>query len=88
MYKVVFVCGLSRKGTQRQTAFISKASDDVRLDSDCAPLWREIHLPLIDVNFFKTFKKSMEYSLMFAPKNEIFLWDKENNQWKAVEKTK
>lgn len=84
MYKVVFVCGLSRKGTQRQMAFISNALSDVRLDSDCSPMWKELHLPLIDVQFFKGYNKTLSYVKMYALDKDIFIWDGKNKNWNNI----
>ena len=87
MYKVVFVCGLSRRGTQRQMAFISNALSDVRLDSDCSPMWKELHLPLIDVQFFKEYNKALNCARMYAPDRDIFIWDRKNKNWKELAQT-
>ena len=86
MYKVVLVCGLSRRGTQRQMAFISDALCDVRLDSDCSPMWKELHLPLIDVQFFKGYNKALNHAKMFAPDKDIFILDKKNKDWSNLKK--
>jgi len=84
MYKVVFVCGLSRRGTQRQMAFISDALCDVRLDTDCSPMWKELHLPLIDVQFFKGYNKTLDYVRMYSPDRDIFIWDRKSKNWKGL----
>ena len=84
MYKAILVCGLSRRRTQRQMAFISDALSNVRLDTDCSPMWKELHLPLIDVQFFNGYNKTLDYVRMFAPDKDIFIWDEKSKNWKGL----
>ncbi len=68
-YKVVYVCYLTRRGVQKQYAFVSKATEDVRIDSVTD---KELHFPLVTVEFFKTRENALEDARKYCSPECIF----------------
>lgn len=68
-YKVVYVCYLTRRGRQKQFAFISKARQAVRISE---MLDTELHKPLIEVEYFKTEEEARADAMKYCGPGYIF----------------
>lgn len=78
-YKVLYVCYLTRKGIQRQKAYISKATENIRVEwlpfkESPIPknLPMELHMPLIEVVFFKTKEDALKDAHTYCYPGDIF----------------
>ena len=74
-YKVVFICYLRRNGAQRQKAFISKATENVRISFENKEygLDEKIQMPLVSVEFFETKKEAVKEANHFCYQEDIYM---------------
>ncbi len=82
-YKVLYVCYLTRRGVQRQKAYITKATENIRIEclgrlpfeespKEGMSIPKELHTPLIEVKFFKTKKDALKDAHTYCYPNDIF----------------
>ncbi len=71
-YKVVFVCYLTRRKVQKQMAFISKATAEVSISDEFEAIDRELHQPLITVEFYETKAEAFKQARLYCSADNIF----------------
>lgn len=82
-YKVLYICYLTRRGVQRQKAYISKATENSRVEwlpfeespKESIAIPKELHMPLIEVKFFKTKEDALKDAHTYCYPNDIFKGD-------------
>lgn len=78
-HKVVMVCYLTRSNgqtptdfSQVQTAFVSPANQNIRIDDQTDDVDSELHLPTIDVDVLLTKSEAIKYAKIYCPK--VYDW--------------
>lgn len=70
-YKIVFLCYLTRRGVQKQKAFISGATEKVRISDSNQNVDKEIHMPLVTVEFFETKEEALKEAKIYCRPEDI-----------------
>ena len=73
MYKVLYICYLTRKGVQKQKAFITKSTKNSRVECTPGGINKEIHELLVEVCFFKTKEDALKDARTYCHPDDIFM---------------